>query len=71
MKKTVSELRKNHRVQAIREKSAVPGEVSSLRENISFDHGKNCPECKYCGAMLPKDVKFQEMHMLQNHGMVM
>jgi len=69
MRKQVYELRQNRRVQAIG-KSAAPDEVSSLQENISFEHGKNCPECRYCGAMLPRDVKFQEMHMLQNHGLV-
>jgi hypothetical protein len=68
MKKTVLELRQNRRVQAIRGKSTAPNETLSLRENISFEHGKNCPECRYCRAMLPRDVKFQKMHMLQSHG---
>lgn len=47
----IFELRKNHRVQALK--------------GVSYAKGKNCPECVWCGAMLPCDEKFQAAHMQQ------
>lgn len=47
------ELRKNNRVQQLRKNS------------VSYANGQNCPECVWCGAMLPCDEKFQAAHMQQ------
>jgi len=64
MKKTVHELRKNQRVQAVREKIAAAPRKVSPEDNI------NVPQCFHCGALLPHDTQFQELHMKTVHGLV-
>ena len=70
MNKSVYKLRENNRVQQLGKGAAPQNRTSRQSINISFEHGKNCPECGYCGAMLPHDEMFQKKHMEQVHGMV-
>lgn len=57
----VFELRKNKRVQEIRARLSSTAQVSE-EEQI------NPSQCFHCGALLPADVGFQELHMLKEHG---
>lgn len=59
--KTIYELRNNRRVPSVHEKSAAPHEVTQEEQIAPL-------QCVHCGADLPEDTAFQELHYQKEHG---